>query len=134
LIRLSTEKDLKAWAARLGHSGGFYWHWTSKGVWMFLTFLDEYGYPHCTIHAKPARLWGKPHCDDRNRALTPVTSRQYEGIDKLYGETEVKLDGVWSIIMAAGHRDADGFMFNPEERMLMDDWYETLPKREHRDY
>ena len=111
-------------------------------IWHFLTFLDEEGYPHATIHLKDREWLYKKHPDDgkseepdatwlfapspvdeSGRARWWVNSTTYDDVDFDYNKPIMFL-GNECVIMGAGHRDKD-HLFTGEKRLL-DLWYEQV--------
>lgn len=141
VAKLVEPEDVVEWAKYIGHSGGNYLHWVcTRKIWQFYTFLDKDGTPHCTVHSKTAEWWGKDHPDDKALKAAPhkalakygAPSTAYENWHRAYGGTDVIIDGERVVIMAVGHRDADGLAWWPHEQAIMDEWYATLEKVEEK--
>ena len=144
LVEITNVHDLLMWGMYMGHSGARYQKWAlDTPIWKFLTFLDQDGWPHVTIHLKDEDYLYKRHPDDTYAmderhwrwGYTPgpqdknghqkfwLLSTLYDDVDMHYSRPVI-VDGKRYVVMGAGHRDKD-YLWGGE-RKLVDQWYNMV--------
>lgn len=144
LVRLLHPDTVKRWAEIIGHSGGNYTYWVcERRIWTFLTFIDEWGFPHATFHLKSADAYRTPQPEDElfkpKKGSTPTLPLYDAAVSRRYGVPSttydapgpykgqpMMVDGEPMVLMAMGHRDADNFVWSPDEGALAVEWLHTL--------